>query len=345
MRRLRTNALDKMTIHGAAVAKIHAMRRKLLSPKDFDELLDSDEPIELLKDKLFLNQELRTLSAVEQRLQRRAQRSIVKIYHYYHLAYRKFFRAILMRYEIEWIKGAVRRIENNEDVPLLKRTLLPTILDHFDPEKLAQAKDLSSLMDSIIYPPYRKVLGALDELEHSRIFHIEMSLDKLYFKAISDGMKRLNAQDRTIVESIAGFNIDLLNLNWILRAKEIYNISAEEIFNYTLYKGQRYSMNDLKRLSYLSVEELKEEIERSPYHEIFSGIPINRELRIEAAVYTLIKPFEIRFPHSIAALMSFLHDMEYQMQDVSMILEAHDYGIDVRELLIGRKVKGGSRKN
>lgn len=337
--------MDKMTIHAAAVAKIHAMRKDLLHEEDYQELLEQEQPMAWIKNRMNLDSQIQNVQELESELQKRSQVAISKIYHFYHLAYRKFFQAILMRFEIEWIKGALRRIENHDRSVFAERTILPTLFSHFDPQKLVDAKTLAELKDAISYKPYLRILSQLDGLEDSRIFHIEMSLDKLYFKAVSDAMKRLGTIDQKIVEDVAGFNIDLLNLHWMLRAKQIYKISPEEIFNYTLYKGKKYTMNDLQRMAYLSVQELTNKIQQGPYAEVFLGSEINRELDIEVAIYQKTKPLETRFPNSIATLLCFLHDLEYQMQDIAMIIEAKSYDIDVGPLLIGRRMQDGRRKN
>lgn len=327
--------MANMVRHAAPVAKVHALRAKLLKAKDYEELLNSKDPRQVLV-RLFPDTEHKKDEGPRDILQVQFQNSIEQIYLYYDLDYRNFLKHMFMRFEVESIKRAIRNITNEDET---RRSFLVSTshMHHIDEEKFASAGTIEQLAASMLYPPYKKILDTMD-IEHSNVFHVEMSLDKHYFRELFVSLDKIDAPDRVIMEEAIGVDTDLLNLNWIYRAKSSYSITPEEIFNYTLSRGKRFSLKLLHELSYMSLTELGRFIEKSHYAEVFATNPIDRDLFVEVYLYKTLLALEKEHPISLAPVITYIHQNEYQMRDVSMIVEAAQYHMDVSNHLIGKQV-------
>lgn len=327
--------MANMVRHAAPVAKVHALRAKLLKPKDYDELLKSSDPRRTLL-QFYPQTENMTFEQTLGILRQQFQNSIEQIYLYYDLDYRDFLKHMFMRFEVESIKRAIRNI-TNEDETRAPHLVSTSHLHHIDEEKFAAARTIEQLAASMIYPPYKNILDAMQH-ENSNVFHVEMSLDKLYFREYFTSLDKIDAVDRSIIEEAVGVDTDMLNLNWIYRAKNSYSITPEEIFNYTLSRGKRFSLKILHELSYMPLSELQRFIEKSHYAQLFVTNPMDRDLFIEVYLYKTLLAIEKEHPISLAPIITYIHQNEYQMRDVSMIVEAAQYHMDVSNHLIGKQV-------
>lgn len=328
--------MANMVRHAAAVAKVHALRAKLLKEKDYDELLKSADPRQTLT-RYYPSTEGTSDSVLAWTLQEQFQNSIEQIYLYYDLDYRDFLKRMYMRFEVESIKRAIRNITNEDET---RNSILVSSrhLNHIDEEKFAAARTIEQLAASMIYQPYKKILDAM-HTENSNVFFVEMNLDKLYFRELYASIEKLDPIDRKVAEEAVGVDSDLLNLNWIYRAKNTYTISPEEIFNYTLSRGKRYSLKQLHELSYMTLEQVRQFIEKSHYAEVFRQTPLERDIFIEVYLYKTLQALEKAYPMSLAPISAYVHQNEYQMRDVSMILEAARYHMDMSNHLIGKQVR------
>lgn len=120
---------------------------------------------------------------------------------------------------------------------------------------------INKLKDAIYY---RHIANLSGEIYKEGFFRIETELDFVYFMYFGKFVKKLNKEDRTILEEINGIQADLINLQWVFRAKKYYDLSPEVILGYTIYDGFKLSKNKLKELSYSkSVHDFYDMLNRS----------------------------------------------------------------------------------
>lgn len=323
--------------HEAIVAKVHALRAKLLQPADYAEAIKSNDLNATLR-KWYPDMPAESkVFQLETAFLNQFQSEIESIYSYYSFEYRAVLQRLLMRFEIEHIKRSLRAITTH-DVTTHPPIILSSMLKHVDDQLFQQARTYRELADAMQYAPYRKIIESMKHTDEDRLFHAEMSLDKEYFRGLSDVRKKLQPEDRHILSEGVGVHVDMLNINWIRRAKSTFHISPEEIFNYTLSRGKRIGLKQQRILSYMSLTELDEWIARSPYREVFDGSPIGQDRRIERFLYRTLRALEQTYPISLAPVIAYLHEVEYQMRDLDMIVEARDYQVDVYNELLGRQV-------
>ena len=330
-------SLAKVQRHAAVVAKIHALRAKLLKPADYAAALSKDDLIATLSNWYPDLPPGGGIYELEMAFIRKFQEEIEPIYLYYTFEYREVLKRIFMRFEIERVKRALRYLTTHDESPH-PPIILSRILGHVDEELFQKAETYQQLADAMKYEPYRKIILSMKEMDEDRLFHAEMSLDKEYFRGLVEIKDKLDPIDRDIIFEGVGVHVDMLNINWIRRAKATFHISPEEIFNYTLSRGKRIGLKQQRALSYMSLSELDNWIAHSPYKEVFDGNPIGQEARIERYLYRTLRSLEQAHPMSLAPLISYLHEVEYQMRDLDMIVEARDYQVDIYHELLGKQV-------
>ena len=149
---------------------------------------------------------------------------------------------------------------------------------------------------------------------------------------LTEAVKSLSKEDREEFKKIFGVNIDLLNIIWIYRAKKYYNISPEEIFNFTIFGGN-YTSEKLLHLSYLDEEEFEEEIKNSRYSVLFSGGRVIRTGRTAKKTMYGIARKNFRKTDGIGKFMSFLVLLDFEIANIERILEGTRFGLDKDEKL------------
>lgn len=330
-------SLAKVQRHAAVVAKIHALRAKLLGPVDYRALIESPDLMASLRQWYPDLPPGGGIYELEAAFLGKFQEEIEPIYLYYTFDYREVLKRMFMRFEIERIKRALRYITTHDE-SIHPPLMLSHILSHVDEARFDKATTYQQLADAMRYEPYRKIILSLKDRSDDQLFHAEMSLDKEYFRALVEIKDKLDPTDREILFEGVGVHVDMLNINWIRRAKATFEFTPEEIFNYTLSRGKRIGLTRQRQLSYMSLAELDEWISQSAYGEVFDGNPIGQDARIEAYLYKTLRALEQAHPMSLAPLICYLHEVEYQMRDLDMIVEAHDYQVDIYNELIGKQV-------
>lgn len=171
--------------------------------------------------------------------------------------HRDLIEALILKYEIEDLKLILRKIVEKESMSLEKEILTYGSSKFIDHQRLSQCTNISQFMDALMGTPFRHALYSIqDEDVLQKHFHIEMSLDNLYFSEIEKASKKLNSKDQKIVDGYFHTLIDIVNIQWILRAKRFYNLTNEEIFNYSIRNGKVFRKERLKQLVYTqNVEE------------------------------------------------------------------------------------------
>lgn len=149
-----------------------------------------------------------------------------------------FVTALLIQFEISEVKNAARlwfervfRERSVEDkVPYLIRSGDSWI------ESILNSADSTALLQAVAQRPYAGIFaGVIEEVDtrHS-LFPLEIALDRWYYKNLKSTLSKLSRRDETIARRIMGIEIDVININWIVRSKTFYD---QEISGTSLLDG------------------------------------------------------------------------------------------------------------
>jgi len=336
--------MDKVKTHAAANAKAKAMLGKLLKDQDYQELLKL-ESVEEVIEYLSLNTHYATLfsdseddsESLELLMKRHFFNAYEKLYHFYIDAYRDFFKALFTRYEVENLKLYLRALSRNENLGHITTHLIySSLYSNINYESLNQVTSIKEFLDAIKGTTYYAVLEPFSEEEPtSMVFHMEMVLDRGYFNQLYGSILALNRMDKALMLELLGINIDILNIQWIYRGRKYFDITSEELFNFTLNGGERYDYKELKRFCYMDLDDFRLFIIQGDYKTIFQDKEYMMERAMERLIYYKLDDFTKNGGLSIALPVVLLFKFEYEIRDLFTIIEGHKYHFeDIHDLLI-----------
>ncbi|MTI48774.1 V-type ATPase subunit [Sporosalibacterium faouarense] len=338
--------------------KIRALKGKMLDEKDYLKLISKKsvpEIAEYLKNNTYYTDVLKDediKNIHRNRLELLFKKHIIiqfeKILHHFTGEYRKLFKILFMRYEIEDLKLYIRALSRGESLEEVKKLVLYSgIYSSIDHDLLITSKSISEFVRNLkgtIY--YDGLKGYQDEQGSKLTFYLEMNLDILYFTKLYEQAGSLDKKNEKILKELLGKNIDLLNLEWIYRGIKFYKLSPEELINYTLNGGYSLSFNDIKNLCYSKDEkELIERMINSQYGFLFDNedtLDLFMERRIERYLYFQFLGYYRKERMNITQSIAYIHLLEYEIRDIISITEAIRYDLDksqVKSYLV-RKIEG-----
>lgn len=330
----------------------------MLKAEDFNNLIMKDsvgEVAEYLKNKTYYKNVLRGVDIkdihrdkLELLLKKHIVNQYEKLIHFFTDEYRKLFRILFIRYEIEDLKLYIRTLIRGEDLESVRGLVLYSgIYSTVDHDKLSKSKDIKEFVENLKDTNYYDMLKPyLNEEGRKLTFYMEMRLDRYYFKSLYDQSSKLDKNDQKIFKDLLGKNIDLLNLEWIYRGIKFYKLSSEELINYIIVKGSSMRYDHIKELCYSDNEkELMEKIVDGKYGFLFDNentVDLFMERRIERYLYFQFKDYYRKGKMDIIESIAYMHLLEFEVRDIISTIEAIRYDLDKREAkkYLVRRLKG-----
>ncbi len=322
-------------------AKVRAMKGRLLSKEDFRVLLNTETYEDVLRalQRTSYSETLSQQSSSE--ISPRVLTNIV--YQHLFIDYEKTIRAIsgdirsffilfYQQYELVNLKTILRGICGQVDPQQVLPLLLPTAHHPlFSKERLLEFRDVHDLVNhlqgSFFQYPLNQALKRYEE--EQEFFPLEMALDLYYYQTLWEAMKKLPERERQTVQRILGMYVDIMNVAWIIRFKEQYHFSKEEILNYTIHHGYAFKLKDRRKLSEASnPAQVLEYLKRTPYGKAISGNEPLHTLHVvlsRCIIAELRKQFAGN-PFHIGVIIGYLLLKEYEISDIITIAEAKKYG-------------------
>lgn len=328
--------------------KLQAMNAKLLNMTDYDTLLGfstEKEIVNYIKHNTRYSEILDEYSIdklkrweFELILKKEMLLELEKLSNYLDSGYKKFLDIMFLRAEVEDIKLILRAISRKEDLMELPDHFLHSEKHEFISfEKLLSKNNLFDLVEEFKGSVYEDAFRSITEEDLKlREFHAEMNLDAIYFRELRKSVEHLSAEDRGILENIIGINIDLINIQWIYRAKRYYNLMNEEIFNYTLSGGLKLNFKKIKKLIYSedSTEQIMDLLNKYGF-KLKSSDDSYLQVAINRYLSELIKKMDRKNPMTITKLIRYTHDIEFEAADIITIFEGVRYkSTEIKKLLI-----------
>ncbi len=339
--------MDKNVKYAAVNTKIAAMCGKLLDEEDYKRMIALSSPSEIavyLKNnthygEFFRDRDASTMhrNEIERILKEGLITYVDKLINYFNGEYRSFLKGFYMKYEIIDLKRIARLISIEKDFDNLKDNLVYAgKYKYIDMDRAVKAKSIKELIYELkgtIY--YNSLEGLIDGREDENLYRFEMTLDRAYFAQLEDNVKKLSKSDQQAFYSIIGSYIDMLNLQWIYRGKKYYRLSNEEIFNYTISRGFKFNLTDMKDFCYTKdLEEFVSKAKNTVYAFMFKGDSsqdIFMERRMRRYLYFRYKSAQRKMKLDLSMLLVYLELIEYETQDIISVVENVRYRMDYDE--------------
>ena len=328
--------------YGAVNTKIKAMKSSFLTEEQYQKLINTnsfEEAIRFLKEETDYSELFQGISAdsihrgqFEIILKRYHIERLYKLSHYFSGDYKKLIKILFMRYEIEDLKVILRsKYVNRSKAEIEDMLAYKNLLNTVDYDYLLSASDIHELIERLKDSIYYKHIKPFEQtINKEGLFIIENNLDILFHSTLRKFIKKLDPEDMKAISDIIGFEADMLNITAIYRGRKYYNLSSEEIYNYTIYDYYKLKPEIIKKLCYAKdMDEYFDILKDLPYKQI---IPMNDnedfliEVYERASFKKFLDKYMAKFQLNISVLMAFVNLLNIEIKNIVSIVENKKYG-------------------
>ena len=325
-------------------AKLRALKSRLLQPSDYKRLIQSqgiNGLMECLKTTPygeFINGSVCSTDELMRIYHERLFHDYIKVMANVSGEQRRLVHHLYQRYELENIKVILRSICHGTPRQSTSKLLFPfNRYQSISPDTLLDSRDLFDLIQRL------KGTWYYDPLDHSayrfeqegETFPLEVALDLRYFERLWEIVSSLKRRDRRIAGSLIGAQLDALNILWMIRFKENYHFSPEEILNYSLSHGRFITSKKRKQMAFsIDKSEMINHLDHTPYKKILRGVrdPELAYTILLQYIYFLAKKNWVEIPFQIGVILDYIIFKEMEVRNLIAITEAKRIGFSSEKL-------------
>lgn len=192
---------------------------------------------------------------------------------------------------------------------------------------------IQALSNTCFYAPLMRIHNS----EYNSLFDYEVGFDQFYFSFLWKSKdKILSGKELDLITDNYGTRIDLLNIQWIMRAKQFYRMSPTELYAMIIPCYYRIKPKDITAMVEAEKpEELTAAVSSTYYGRKYAS-QIGQLQSIERMYTALLERiYEMtgrKNPYSIAPMNAYLYDKEHEINRITSIIEGIRYGMPRREL-------------
>lgn len=336
--------------YSGITTKVRAMESRLLKPEQFRELAEQEDvrsAADYLKEQPAYAEVFDGLDDtklhrgyIEQILTQSEYRDFTRLYRFSSMKQRKFLDLYFKHCEVEVIKKLLRHMlggrEGQTDLSMFQGFFEKH--SELDLETLCRAKNFSEFTEALEGTVYGKLLSQMQEKGQTGLFDCELKLDLFYFQLLWKlRNKLLSKTERKILDDCFGSRLDLLNIQWICRARSFYRLSQAEIYALLIPVHYRLRADKVKLLVEAEDDaKFFAVLRETPYgkqEELQTGQMPDIQLLSNQMLNRIYGRTGHRYPHSPAVLDSYLYRKELEMRKIVTALEGIRYGLPASEIM------------
>ena len=340
--------MGNLLAYSGIVTKIRAMEGKLLTPEQFEAIAalgSVPEIVDYLKRNSAYSEVLNTLEDdqihrgnIEKVLIQSLYHDYTKIYRFCGQKQRRFMKLIMKSHEINLINYCLRIVINHYRQPFDLNYKKP-FFDRYSQisiEKLITSRTTDELIENLKGTEYYAPLKKLKDNQNVTLYDYDLTLDLYYFTSVWRQQKKvLKKDDLELFKRDCGSKIDLLNMQWIYRAKKYYNMKPADIYLLLIPIHYKISTDRVKEMVEApGLEEFQAVVGRTSYSRHYN---FRQDLTIEQMyadclhhLYTIDRR---RNPYSIAAVNTYLFLKEEEIKKLTTAMECIRYSLTPGETL------------
>jgi V/A-type H+-transporting ATPase subunit C len=238
---VKSSALSKYSFINA---KLRGRISKILSDEIFDRLIKAsslDAALAVLRETSFAGlQEIYSstgdLKKAELELLKQEIELYTNIRQYVHQNSIAFVDALLYQFEIDNLKNAIRiyfdrKIRNQPADPNVHYILYEPIIHEIPIDIIINAENFEEIAGVCLGTPYSQIIKKYYHTVESQgsLFRMEVAFDHFYYDNLLSVINKLDRTDRHIAIRLVGVEIDLQNINWLIRLKNFYDLPLEAV--------------------------------------------------------------------------------------------------------------------
>jgi V/A-type H+-transporting ATPase subunit C len=333
--------------YSGIVTKVHAMHQRLLSPGDYEELIQKStvlEALEFLKNTPAYAPVLSDAyaknshrDAIERRLMDSLYTDFIKLYRFSGLAERSFLDGYFLHYEVMLVKTCLRNTMNlaSSDVSLGSFDEFFHKHSKLSLSALNDCDTLEEYMEALSGSPYRQLFDPIYNSGSKRFCDYEAALDLYYFSSMWKlKKKKLSREEEQDVTATLGTSIDLLNLQWIYRCRKHFSMTDAQISALLIPINYKLRPPHIQSLIHAETdEEFKRVLGGTCYSKWFPTEDLSRFSAVSDALLGHMYRLRSRKnPYSIAAVNRYLYQKEEEINHLIPIIEGIRYGLSPEKI-------------
>lgn len=342
--------MGNVMAYSGIVTKVRAMQAKLLTEQDYENiaaLSSVTQAIEYLKEKPAYADYINRLDVslyhrgnVEKVLYQSLYDDWAKMFRFAGMEQKKFLKVYWKRYEVDLINYCLRIVFNHYDKPF-DLDYKKEFFDRYSQlsiDRLITSRNVDELVDNLKGTEYYEPLSKIKESGGATLFDYDLALDLYYFSVMWRKQRRnLKKKELELFTRDCGTKIDLLNLQWIYRAKKYYHMLPPDIYSLTIPIHYRLNVEAFKALVEAPTAEqfenqLKTTYYARKYH--YTGEKRTLDQLYKECLRQLYLSDRRRNPYSIATVSTYLFLKEEELYRLTTALECIRYGLTQRETLV-----------
>lgn len=338
--------MGNILTYSGLVTKVRAMQAKLLTKADAENIISlrsvpdivaylAEKPAyhEILSD---LNEDMIHRGNIEKILIQSFYNDYARLYRFAGMNQKQFLKLYLKRHEVEVINYCLRIVFNHYDAPFDLDYKKP-FFDSFSQlsiDRLITSKNIDELVDNLKDTEYYAPLKMLRDSNAATLFDYDLALDLYTFSAVWKKRKKvLKNKELEIFTRDCGSSIDLMNMQWIYRAKKYYDMLPPDIYSLLIPINYRIKPDLFRELVEApSSNEFSSIAKRTPYarkYDFDQGHTLER--MYAECMYRLHVSDRRSNPHSIAVVNTYLFMKELEIKELTTVLECVRYNLSPEE--------------
>ena len=317
-------------------AKLKAMYANRLTKENINDLIKQSNVknvVLMLKNKsdLFKNtQENIDRLEIEKLLDESLLNDILKIKKLLNKSDNALFDIFLRQYEIKCVKSILRKLYSDDktDDIIVQNVKMWTLQLFNEIKGIETIENFDDFFQAIKRMGHYSLIKKYQNNENINIFEIENEIDKLYFENLYDKVKSNNN-----LKKIIGSEIDLLNIEWIIRIKRFYNFDKQRLFQVLIDRYYKIKPNQLKDIiNANSFDKIKTILSKTVYKNVFiseTDFENNADRFLYQINYKVFKEDVL----SIAYIFAYINLVDYENNDIINVIEGIRYNLDKGEII------------
>lgn len=348
--------MGNLLAYSGIVTKLRAMEAKLLKPEDFEEIASLRSVIDVvayLRENSSYAYVLNLLDEsrlhrgdIEKILTRQLYHEYSKIYRFCGMKQREFLSLYVRRYEIDLINYCLRIVINRYDEPF-DLNYKKEFFDRYTQvsiDKLITSHTTDELIENLKGTEYYEPLRKLRDSTSVTLFDYDLTLNQYNLSSLWKKRKKiLKKKELELYTRECGSKIDLLNVQWIYRAKKYYSMDTADIYTLLVPVHYKISADFIKEMIEApSIEEFEALLRKTSYARQYDfGQQLTIEQMYTECLDRVYRAERRHNPYSIAAINTYLFLKEEELRKLTTAIECIRYGLSSGETLayIGGKTQ------
>lgn len=340
--------MGNILAYSGIVTKVRAMQAKLLTRKDFENIAALGSVADIVaylrekpayRDTLGeLDEDMIHRGNIEKLLIQSFYGDYTRLYRFAGIHQKQFLKLYLTQYEVQLINYCLRIVFNHYDAPFdldYKKPFFDAYTQ-LSIDRLITSKNIEELVDNLQGSEYYAPLKLIRDGDAADLFDYDLALNLYAFSTLwKKRRKVLKAKELEIFTRDCGSQIDLLNMQWIYRAKKYYHMSTPNIYSLLIPINYKIKTDLLRELVEApSISEFVSIAQKTSYAQKYhfnEGYTLER--MYTECLYHLHMADRRSNPNSIAMVNTYLFLKELEINRLTTVLECVRYSLTPTETM------------